>query len=195
MKPVRVGLSPKERFAILERDGFACQYCGARAPDSRLYVDHIVPVVRGGSNDPTNLTTSCFECNAGKSTDRVPLFELQWRTWRAVQQRFPGQQIGGADREVVFEIVHAFVRTLGDDADTLLPLLAAQFASVRSLHEWHDYLNDELAEYYAHFGTKMAFLRSDRGWNQLANPTIDLERRAVVDAILGAQRVESAESN
>lgn len=54
------------RFDVLERDGFTCQYCGAKAPDAQLEVDHIVPVVRGGTNDPDNLRTACVGCNRGK---------------------------------------------------------------------------------------------------------------------------------
>lgn len=37
------------------------------APDVVLNVDHIHPVAKGGTNDITNLVTSCFECNSGKS--------------------------------------------------------------------------------------------------------------------------------
>lgn len=65
-KKHRRGLSPKTRFAIFERDGFACQYCGRTAPTVVLAVDHVVPVAEGGSDAPTNLTTACKECNAGK---------------------------------------------------------------------------------------------------------------------------------
>lgn len=56
----------KLRFEVLERDGFACQYCGATAPDAKLHVDHIKPISQGGTNDPSNLTTSCSDCNQGK---------------------------------------------------------------------------------------------------------------------------------
>ena len=62
----RKPLSDKKRFMILERDGFRCQYCGATAEQSRLEVDHIVPVSKGGTNDPDNLVTACHECNSGK---------------------------------------------------------------------------------------------------------------------------------
>lgn len=55
------------RFEVLKRDSFKCQYCGATAPETVLHVDHIEPVSRGGSNDLTNLITSCSGCNLGKS--------------------------------------------------------------------------------------------------------------------------------
>lgn len=60
-------LRQRLRFAILERDGFRCRYCGASAPDAQLVIDHIRPVADGGSDDPDNLCAACFECNAGKS--------------------------------------------------------------------------------------------------------------------------------
>jgi 5-methylcytosine-specific restriction endonuclease McrA len=57
------------RYQILQRDGFRCQACG-RSPavhEVVLHVDHIVPVVKGGTNDPSNLQALCADCNLGKS--------------------------------------------------------------------------------------------------------------------------------
>lgn len=62
----RGSLSPKVRFRVLVRDRFACRYCGRKAPDVELAVDHVKPVARGGADDPSNLVTSCRDCNAGK---------------------------------------------------------------------------------------------------------------------------------
>lgn len=62
----RKSLSKKTRFEVFKRDSFTCQYCGAKAPDVILEVDHITPVAEGGDNDLTNLVTSCFDCNRGK---------------------------------------------------------------------------------------------------------------------------------
>jgi hypothetical protein len=61
-KPLRKSV----RFAIFHRDGFTCAYCGRRPPKVVLEIDHIVPIAEGGTNDDTNLTTCCEECNAGK---------------------------------------------------------------------------------------------------------------------------------
>ncbi len=57
----------KLRSAILERDMFLCTYCGA---GEDLTCDHIVPLVRGGTNDPENLVTACRSCNSSKG-DRL----------------------------------------------------------------------------------------------------------------------------
>lgn len=62
----RKAISNTIRFEIFKRDSFKCQYCGRSAPDIILEVDHINPIANGGDDDPTNLITSCFDCNRGK---------------------------------------------------------------------------------------------------------------------------------
>ena len=56
------------RFEILKRDNFICQYCGRNPKEDKckLEVDHIIPRSKGGKDIPSNLITSCFECNQGK---------------------------------------------------------------------------------------------------------------------------------
>jgi hypothetical protein len=70
----REGLSPSVRFAVLQRDGFRCRYCGMGAqsnPPVELEVDHVVPVAAGGSNELGNLVSACAPCNRGKSSRPV----------------------------------------------------------------------------------------------------------------------------
>ncbi|MEN6623839.1 MAG: HNH endonuclease [Smithella sp.] len=62
----RKSISKRIRFEVLERDNFTCQYCGRKAPNVILEVDHIVPVSKGGSSEYWNLATACADCNAGK---------------------------------------------------------------------------------------------------------------------------------
>lgn len=62
----RKPMSKKTRFEVFKRDSFTCQYCGAKAPDVILNVDHIHPVAEGGTDDLLNLVTACYECNSGK---------------------------------------------------------------------------------------------------------------------------------
>lgn len=64
-------LSVRTRFEIFKRDDFTCRYCGRKSPEVVLQVDHITPHAAGGSADPMNLATSCWDCNSGKSD--VPL--------------------------------------------------------------------------------------------------------------------------
>lgn len=69
-----MAISVRTRFEVFKRDDFTCQYCGRKSPDVVLEADHIVPIVAGGSDDVINLTTSCWECNRGKSG--VPLAKI-----------------------------------------------------------------------------------------------------------------------
>jgi 5-methylcytosine-specific restriction endonuclease McrA len=43
-----------------------CFWCGKRLTES-FHVDHVVPISRGGSNNPANLVISCPSCNWQKS--------------------------------------------------------------------------------------------------------------------------------
>jgi hypothetical protein len=63
-----MAVSKRLRFEVLRRDGHACRYCGATAPESKMTIDHVVPESLGGSDDPTNLVTACSDCNGGKSS-------------------------------------------------------------------------------------------------------------------------------
>lgn len=69
MSAERKPLSKKLRFDVFKRDQFTCQYCGQTPPVVVLEVDHITPVVEGGSNDILNLLTACFDCNRGKGKE------------------------------------------------------------------------------------------------------------------------------
>jgi hypothetical protein len=59
----RYPIDPETRWRIWERDDFTCQECGARR---YLSIDHIVPVVGGGTDDDSNLRTLCRPCNSAK---------------------------------------------------------------------------------------------------------------------------------
>lgn len=65
------------RLAIYLRDGFMCLYCcrdlhGAAPTDITL--DHVVPDVDGGSNDASNLITSCRSCNCSRQDKPLSRF-------------------------------------------------------------------------------------------------------------------------
>lgn len=63
-----MALTKRTRYEVLRRDNHTCRYCGAKAPDVPLTVDHVVPEALGGSDDPSNLVTACRDCNAGKAS-------------------------------------------------------------------------------------------------------------------------------
>ncbi len=63
---LRHGITLKTRFEVFQRDSSRCVICGKTAQDDILVVDHIIPVVKGGTNNIKNLRTLCRECNHGK---------------------------------------------------------------------------------------------------------------------------------
>lgn len=63
--PHRLSL-PLGRRTVLARDGYTCQYCGARPDKSDLTMDHVVPRSRGGRSSWENVVTACTRCNQRK---------------------------------------------------------------------------------------------------------------------------------
>lgn len=62
----RFGISLRVRYEILKRDRYRCILCGVDASNSLLVIDHIIPVVQGGTNESSNLRVLCRACNHGK---------------------------------------------------------------------------------------------------------------------------------
>ena len=91
-----MSLNVRTRFEVFKRDRFTCSYCGRTPPTVLLEVDHIIPQAAGGGDEITNLTTSCQDCNRGKSAgllqegaapvvNREAVAELEERTEQATQ--------------------------------------------------------------------------------------------------------------
>ena len=59
------------RRKVLVRDGYECQLRGPRCTFDAEHVDHIIPVSRGGSDDPSNLQAVCLTCHAGKTASEA----------------------------------------------------------------------------------------------------------------------------
>ena len=65
-------MDSRTRSRVRERAGDRCEYCGLHREDSplaALHVEHIVPKVHGGSDDPENLALACIDCNLHKGTN------------------------------------------------------------------------------------------------------------------------------
>lgn len=67
------------RLLILTRDNYTCQLCGASPSNDGivLHVDHKEPLSQawGRRLDPTNLWTTCKNCNLGKGS--LTLYSLR----------------------------------------------------------------------------------------------------------------------
>lgn len=57
---------------LMRRQDSTCTYCGHRRAAYSMEIDHMVPVVKGGSNDIGNLQVICRQCNLrkGQQTDK-----------------------------------------------------------------------------------------------------------------------------
>lgn len=119
MKNNRESLSKKIRFEVFKRDAFTCQYCGNSSPEVVLEVDHIKPVSKGGDNSLTNLITSCFKCNRGKSN-----IELDDNTVVAKQQR---QLEELNERRVQIEMMLEWREQLSSLDDVILDVFCEEF--------------------------------------------------------------------
>jgi 5-methylcytosine-specific restriction endonuclease McrA len=62
---------------ILSAQGGKCVYCCIAITPKNKSVDHIVPVKRGGSNDPYNLQVLCGSCNSRKHAKDPIAFLLE----------------------------------------------------------------------------------------------------------------------
>lgn len=60
--------------------GDRCRFCGCTL-DGKGQIEHLTPLSRGGSNNPSNLTLSCLKCNYEKTKKTLEEY-LAWRQER-----------------------------------------------------------------------------------------------------------------
>lgn len=94
---------------VAMRAGHRCEYC--HAPEiifnTSFEVDHIKPIAKSGTNDPTNFALACRICNGHKSDAEniidpltqqlVPLFNPRQQVWEdhfSVQSKSPFNIVG-----------------------------------------------------------------------------------------------------
>ena len=65
------------RHEVFKRDNYRCIECGATNKDTRLHIDHIIPVSTGGTDELSNLQTLCNDCNLSKSDRNWTTFSAQ----------------------------------------------------------------------------------------------------------------------
>lgn len=106
-----MAISKRLRYEILRRDDHTCRYCGGKAPDVRITIDHVVPLALGGIDEPENLVAACVDCNTGKSSVPVaaPLVqdvEQDAMRWAAAMKRASEIQAAESDSRRLY--VEAF---------------------------------------------------------------------------------------
>lgn len=121
-KNTRLGIRPKGqarsmrrairaslRYSVYERDKSTCQYCGQKAPDVELQIDHVMPVALGGTNHIDNLLTACRDCNIGKGA-RDPGLSMPSRPLTEGEKKERAQEEARWWAEMVFRSADASVR-------------------------------------------------------------------------------------
>lgn len=66
-QPVGRWIRPQKRFEIYWRDDWRCYVCGddlCGLPRQHVTLDHLIPLVHGGTNHASNLVTCCHLCNS-----------------------------------------------------------------------------------------------------------------------------------
>jgi len=139
-------LKKSVRFEVFKRDSFTCQYCGHKAPDVVLEVDHITPVAAGGGNEILNLVTACKSCNSGKR-DRL------LSDTAAIDKR--RQQLEDLeDRRTQLQMLHEWhlsLIDLDDQAVSMAESLWYESVGVEG-YNWTDSARDEMRKVIKKYG-------------------------------------------
>ena len=52
----------------------ACYFCAKKVPPKELTMEHVVPIIRGGTTSKGNIVPACKECNSKKKY----LLPIEW---------------------------------------------------------------------------------------------------------------------
>lgn len=73
---------------MLDHQHGRCAYCSVKFGYMRTYIDHVVPLARGGIHGISNMVLSCYDCNAEKGTRFLFTEWMPERPLRSVIARF-----------------------------------------------------------------------------------------------------------
>ncbi|WP_456386256.1 HNH endonuclease [Profundibacter sp.] len=88
------------RFNLFLRDGFCCQYCGAKGD---LTFDHVVPRAAGGITSWSNVVAACSPCNLRKAAHSLRASGLQLQR---LPQRPEAEQLRNMGRRFPPNLLH-----------------------------------------------------------------------------------------
>lgn len=131
------------RYQVLRRDNHACRYCGATAPEVKIVVDHVTPVVLGGSNAPDNLVAACQPCNSGKAATPpdaalvadVSEDALRWARARLMAADLLRQERADLEEEA-YQVMSMWRICVIDIHDSETELQYAPWGGVASICTW-----------------------------------------------------------
>ena len=139
----RKPISKALRFEVFKRDRFTCQYCGRKAPEVVLEVDHLIPVAEGGENELLNLVTSCFDCNRGKGKKKLN------DTTAVTKQRAELERI--AERQEQAKMMVQWKKEMKELDDMLVDDLCDTWQSLTGM-DLTDVGHKHMKSYYNRFG-------------------------------------------
>ncbi len=70
----RKRLTKDQRKIIYQKMNGHCAYCGCKIDLSDMQVDHVMPLRKGGADEPENMLPACRSCNHYKSTYTLEQF-------------------------------------------------------------------------------------------------------------------------
>lgn len=71
---IRRKLTKDERVEIYSKTNGHCAYCGCTLEYSKMQVDHVIPLRKGGADTKDNMLPACRSCNYYKSTLDIEQF-------------------------------------------------------------------------------------------------------------------------
>lgn len=179
----RVAISKSIRFEVFKRDKFTCQYCGRKAPDIVLNVDHIEPVAKGGNNEIMNLITSCFDCNNGKRDKKLDdnsVVEKQRKQLELLQERREQMELMIEWKKSLSSLADDTTDLIMDYINSKIPSFSVSDSGRKSIEKWikdfsiNDILDsiDQAADKYLKYeGGKLTRESVEQYFNKIAGIT------------------------
>lgn len=100
-KTARKKFPPQARIKVACRQGWLCNFCGNRL-DEAFIIDHMLPLMCQGSNDPdNNIQAICSSCNRYKTT----IFDYQVLMPLAKKEKLTAEKILKLQEEKYWEMM------------------------------------------------------------------------------------------